>query len=129
MHMCPLSTVHCRVHTFVLIFLHPLLSVRGSHPEVTFDKRFLSDSSICPSSRCVPHKPQATIRLTFHREIAGILCCHAIVPANATITNIRRSISPPFCFQEKKLLHQSCWSTHSVCPQDLVELKSMKLNT
>ena len=99
----PLSTVHCRVHTFLLIFLHPLLSVRGSHAEVTFDKRFLSTIYLFIIKVC-PHKPQATIRLTFHREIAGILCCHAIVPANATITNIRRSISPPFCFQEKKII-------------------------
>ena len=102
------SIVHCPLsrHTFLLIFLHPLLSVRGSHAEVTFDKRFLSTIYLFIIKVC-PHKPQATIRLTFHREIAGVLCCHAIVPANATITNIRRSISPPFCIQEKKLLHQS----------------------
>ena len=50
----PLSTVHCRVHTFLLIFLHPLLSVRGSYSEVTFDKPFLSSIYLSIIKVCPP---------------------------------------------------------------------------
>ena len=73
------------------------------------------------------HKPQATIRLIFHRAIAGILCCQAIVSAIATITNIRRSISPPFCFQGKRFIAPIMWVHPFILPPRFGRIKEHEI--